>query len=156
MAWRFQKKRSYIKMDKCYVVVVKRAGSAFRWVWVWVPTMPITAVRHGTNHTPHLFEPTENPSRSPHCPRDGVTIPSTTVKALKDLAHTDLLSSLYSQALLDLFQILECSMLFHTKGILHVLFLTLEMKTPLPLNACPLHLVKSHSYFRPQCGCHFS
>ena len=63
---------------------------------------------------------------SPHCPRDSITTPKTTVKTLHDLARTQLFS-LCSQAFLDLFQILECSMFFPTKGTLHVLFPQLGM-----------------------------
>lgn len=104
----------------------------------------------------NLFEPTKNALRSPRCPGDSITVPYTTVKALHDLTRRQLFLSLYSQALLDLFQILECSILLYTKGALLVLFAPLGRTLPLPLYSRPLHRVSTHSPFRPQFECHFS
>lgn len=146
MAWReFQKKCHHMKTEKCYVVMVKRAGSAVRWAWIWILPLPLTAVRPGTTH--NLFEPTENPSMSPHCPRDSVTIPKATVKTLHDLARMQLSFLSALKPSWTCFTSFECSMFFPTKGTLHVLFPQLGMKCPPLLYSCLIHLVNTHSSF---------
>lgn len=40
----------------------------------------------------NLFEPTKNPSKSPHCPRDSITFPKMAIKTLHDLAYMQLFS----------------------------------------------------------------
>lgn len=85
----FQKKKhSCMKTDKCYAVMVKRAGSGVRWAWIWIPTLPLAFVRPGMSY--NLFEPTKSPSKSPHCPRDSITFPKMAIKTLHDLAYMQL------------------------------------------------------------------
>lgn len=79
-----------MKIDKCYAVVVKRAGSGVRWAWIWILTLPLASVRSGMSY--NLFEPIKNPSKSPHCPRDSITFPKMAIKILHDLAYMQLFS----------------------------------------------------------------